>query len=277
MKYAESDVGPGSLAYAEAGAGGVPLLLLHGFTGAKEDFTDWLDALSDCGWHAVAPDLRGHGDSHQPEGESEYSLATFAADALALADDLGWDRFVLVGHSMGGMIAQHLALAEPDRLMGLVLMDTGHGAVEGVDPDLVALGIEVARTQGLDVIADLSADRESPLATEADRRVRAERPGYAEFGDRKFRACSAAMYAAMAIELFEQPDRLAALSALAVPTLVIVGEQDEPFIGPSQRMASAIPGARLATVADAGHSPQFEAPDAWWEALDAFLSELRAA
>lgn len=274
MKLARSE-SPAGLAYAEAGTGGAPLLLLHGFTGAKEDFTEWLDPLAGRGWHAVAPDHRGHGESDKPTEESDYSLAGFARDALGLADDLGWDRFVLLGHSMGGMVAQVVALTAPERLRGLVLMDTTHGPVEGVDPELVALGIEVARTQGLDAIADLTAGRDSPLSTQADERVKAERPGYAEFGDRKFRACSAAMYASLAREMFSQPDRLADLAALTVPTLVIVGDQDEPFLGPCRRLAATIPDARLVTVADAGHSPQFEAPESWWDALDTFLSGLQ--
>ena len=59
-----------------------------------------------------------------------------------------------------------------------------------------------------------------------------------------------------------------------MPVLVIVGEQDAPFLGSSQRLAKAIPGARLVVIPDAGHSPQFENPDAWWQALSAFLREV---
>ena len=59
-----------------------------------------------------------------------------------------------------------------------------------------------------------------------------------------------------------------------MPTLVIVGEQDEPFRADAQRLAAAVPGSRLAVIADAGHSPQFEAPEPWWEALSAFLDEV---
>ena len=262
------------LAVVEAGAGGSPLMLLHGFTGAKEDFADWIDAFADRGWHAVAPDHRGHGESGAPGEEADYSLATFADDALGLADALDWSSFVLLGHSMGGMVAQLMALAEPERIRGLVLMDTGHGRVEGVDPELAELAVETARTRGLDVLADLAAERQSPLATPADQRVRRERPGYVEFGERKFRACSPAMYAALATEMLDHPDRLDRLAGLAVATLVVAGEQDEPFLGPSRRLADTIPGARLAVLADAGHSPQFEAPEAWWEAVVAFLDDL---
>ena len=69
--------GPISLRVAEAGTGGRPLLLLHGFTGAKDDFTDYLDPLAELGWHAVAPDQRGHGASAQPHDEMAYSFDAF--------------------------------------------------------------------------------------------------------------------------------------------------------------------------------------------------------
>ena len=59
-----------------------------------------------------------------------------------------------------------------------------------------------------------------------------------------------------------------------VPALVLVGEEDAPFRKPSARMAEAIPGAELVVIPDAGHSPQFETPDAWWEALQAFLDRV---
>jgi 3-oxoadipate enol-lactonase len=58
---------------------------------------------------------------------------------------------------------------------------------------------------------------------------------------------------------------------------VLVGEQDQPFLAPSDTMAATIPGAALVVIADAGHSPQFEAPDAWWGALTGFLDALPSA
>ena len=276
MKLIEVDAGSVVLAVAEAGSGGSGLLLLHGFTGAKEDFADWIDAFAARGFHVVAPDHRGHGASGQPAEESAYSLATFADDARRLVDELGWDRFALLGHSMGGMIAQHLALAVPERLSALVLMDTTYRNVEGIDPALVALATEVVRTEGVERLLELMNERDAPLATAADARVRAEREGYVAFGERKFLACSPAMYAAMAAELLNDHDYLAQLATLEVPTLVVVGEQDTPFLGPSQTMADAIPGAELVVLPDAGHSPQFEAPEAWWDAVSGFLERVRS-
>src|SRR3712207_2032961 len=97
------DIGDLALEIAEAGGGSSRhLLLLHGFTGAKEDFTEFLDALAADGWHAVAPDLRGHGASDQPASEDAYSLEAFAGDVWALVGALGWGRLVLLGLSMGG-------------------------------------------------------------------------------------------------------------------------------------------------------------------------------
>lgn len=267
------EVGPVELAIREAGAGGRPLLLVHGFTGAATDFVDFLVPLADAGWHVVAPDLRGHGGSTQPITEDDYSFEAFAGDVLGLADALGFDRFTLLGHSMGGMIVQVVALAEPHRLDALVLMDTSHGPLH-VDPDLVELGVTVAREQGIDVVADvMGASDDGPLTTEAYRRKVAEDPAYAEMGDRNLRASSPAMFAAMLVGISQATDRLDALAALPVPTLVIVGEQDTPFLDDSRRMAETISGARLAVIPDGGHSPQFEAPIAWWDALSGFLAD----
>ena len=261
-----------TLAVAEAGEGGHPLLVLHGFTGAKEDFCPWLDAFADLGFHAVAPDHRGHGDSAKPSDEGAYSLDIFATDALALADRMGFTEFALLGHSMGGMVAQHVALSAPHRVSALVLMNTGHGTV-AVDRDLAAWGVSIAREEGIDALADILASIESPLDTPAHQRLLAENPDHKAFDERKLRASSPAMYAAMAAALTAEHDRLEALAALDMPTLVIVGDQDDPFLVPSERMADTIATAELVVVPDAGHSPQFEQPSVWERQVFRFLED----
>src|ERR1700694_513419 len=149
-----------------------------------------------------------------------------------------------------------MALGAPERLDSLVLMDTDHGPVHGLDPGLVAAAISVVRTEGIDAFADMLGDLESPLVTPAHNRLLAERPGYAEFGDRKLRATSPALYAAIASAFIETADRLDDLKTLppSLPALVIVGEQDRPFLRPSKRMASAIPSGALVVIPEAGHS-----------------------
>jgi pimeloyl-ACP methyl ester carboxylesterase len=262
-----------SLAVLEAGsAGDSPLLLVHGFGGAKEDFADHLDALAAAGRHVVAPDLRGCGESGRPRGESAYSLEIFAADLLALVDDLGWRSFDLLGHSMGGMVVQTLVFEAADRVDRPALMDTGHGPVEKIDLDLVALAIKTAREDGMDTIADILADMDSPLTSPAGQRLLDERPGYREMGDRNLRNCSPEMYAAIATVMHTQDDRLERLRSLETPTLVMVGEQDKPFLDSSRRLAEAMQHTTLVVIAEAGHSPQFENPSAWFESIDTFFA-----
>ena len=271
------DTGSIHLTIAEEGVGGRPLMLVHGFTGAKEDFGDFLVPLAERGWHVVAPDLRGHGASDKPTDESAYTLSIFAGDVLALADALGWPHFTLLGHSMGGMIAQQMLLAAPDRVDALILMDTAHGRLEGaLDEGMIERAIAYIRANGIEAwkqMMESQADR--GLSTPADLRVRAERPGYVEFGERKLLAVSPAMVASVLGQFATVDDRLELLAAHTTPTLVIVGEQDKPFIGPSERMADVMPGASLAVIPDGGHSPQFESPDEWWRALSGFLDRVQ--
>ncbi len=269
--------GPVSIALAEAGSGGRPLLLVHGFTGAKEDFTDFLDPLAERGWHAVAPDQRGHGASSQPEEEEAYTFQAFAADLFGLLDALGWERCVALGHSMGGMVVQTAILERPERFDGLVLMDTSHRGLRA-DPELIELGVALARTEGIAAVlaAQEALGADQPLGTGPHQRLVDTREGYKAFGDRKMLASSAHMYAAMlqTITAATSIDRLPDLPRIAVPTLVLVGEEDAPFRKPSARMAEEIPGAELVVLPDGGHSPQFECTELWWKALTAFLDRL---
>jgi pimeloyl-ACP methyl ester carboxylesterase len=268
-------VGDLGLAAVEAGAGGRPLLLVHGFTGGKHDFAGHVDDLAGAGWHVVAYDQRGHGESGKPPAESAYAFDVLAADLLGVLDALGWDRAVVLGHSMGGMVAQVAALRAPGRFAGLVLMDTGPGRL-AVDRDMAERAQELCRELGMAQFADvLDARGPGPLESEAARRVRETRPEIVRQRAWSIRACSPAMYAAMLGHMLDAEDRLPALAGLDLPTLVLVGEQDELLVEPSRRMAAAIPGARLEVIPDAGHSPQEENPAAWAKALGAFLDALR--
>jgi pimeloyl-ACP methyl ester carboxylesterase len=257
---------------AEAGVGGAPLLLVHGFTGAKEDFGDWMGRFAAAGFWAVAPDLRGHGASAKPPEEADYSLAVFADDLEALADDLGWDRIAVVGHSMGGAVAQELVLRDPGRIEKLVLMDTHHAGFEGLGPDVVQMGVEIIHDQGLPALLELMEAFKTAPPAPADQRMRDTRPGYVEWNDAKLAAVSPAMYAVLALELVTRPDRLPELAELAVPTLVMVGEQDTDLLAAAERMGAAIPDARHVVIPEAAHSPQLENPDVWWETVSSFFA-----
>ena len=264
-----------SLAVERTGSG-PPLLLVHGFGGAKEDFADHLDALAEHS-DVVVFDHRGHGASDKPPDEAAYSLDRLTADTVAVADALGWPRFRLLGHSMGGMLARRLILAHPERIEALVLMDTSPGPPPGVDPALVAAAVEIARTEGMDALK-VVFDELDPISTPAFERLVQERPGYREFCDRKWAAQSPEMWTALSTDIVHQPDQLDTLSAVRSPTLVLVGEEDHAFLDVSHTMADVIPAAQLVVVPEAGHSPQFENPPAWFAAVDDFARvHLRAA
>lgn len=251
---------------------GPGLVLVHGHGGAKEDFADHLDALAAS--HAVATfDHRGHGESDAPAALDAYSLERLRRDTLLVADACGLDRFRLLGHSMGGMVVRRIATDHPHRVEALVLMDTSHGPIPGFDPELMEFAAETAVAHGKQSLKEL-LDAAGALDTPAYRQTLEARPGYQEFQDAKWAALSHIMWAALVRAIAHQGDDLDALRSLSCPTLVIVGEQDTPFVGPSHAMAAAIPGAELVVVADAGHSPQFEAPDVWFAELAGFLAAL---
>lgn len=251
---------------------GPALVLVHGFGGAKEDFFDHLDELA-RGHRVVTFDHRGHGGSDAPGEPGHYSLDRLAADTLAVADALGIERFRLLGHSMGGMVARRIVLARPERVEALVLMDTSPGPVPGMDPEIIELGAQLALDEGMHELKRVM-DAFSPLGTPAYERLLAERDGYQEFCDAKWATLSPVMWATLIREIRDQPDELDALATVRCSTLVIVGDEDEPFVAPSHAMASVIPDARVTVVPSAGHSPQFENGDVWFEALTGFLEEL---
>ncbi len=254
---------------------GPGLVLVHGFGGAKEDFSDHVAVLARE--HTVVIfDHRGHGASDKPSDRAAYSIDRMATDILEVADACELDRFRLLGHSMGGMVARQIPLRAPERIDALVMMDTSAGPIPGFDPALMDAAAEVAFTRGKDALKEL-LDLVQVLETPAYKRTLLDRPGYQQFEDRKWADLSAVMWGAMAVALAYQPDDLAALAAaVCFPVLVIVGLQDAPFVRPSREMADAIDGAQLAIIPDAGHSPQFENPDAWIHALTRFLASVPA-
>lgn len=113
----------------EAGEGDAVALCLHGFPESRFSWRYQLPALAAAGWRAVAPDLRGYGDSSRPANRDAYRIEHLVADAAALFDALGARRRLLVGHDWGAMIAWYFAIARTQPLDGLVIMNVPHPAV----------------------------------------------------------------------------------------------------------------------------------------------------
>ncbi len=276
MRTRTAYLGDVSLHVVEAGEGGLPVMLVHGFTADADEVAGVIEPLAELGWHAVAPDLRGHGRSDRPTDAGAYSLELMAADVVALADWLGWDRFALLGHSMGGGVAQLIALDHPHRLTGLVLASTFHGPVPGISMELVQLGCWVVREAGMEGLADAQAARraQNPESVAAFERLQEAIPGYAEQSRARLVSTSPDMWMAMAPRFVDQEDRLSRLATLDLPTAVIVGEHDVTMGDDCRRLAATVPGATLTVIPGAGHVPQLEQPEAWWAAVSGFLSQL---
>jgi pimeloyl-ACP methyl ester carboxylesterase len=262
------------LEVVEAGAGNERrLLMVHGHGGSKEDFTPYLPRLGAIGYHVIAPDLRGHGGSDKPQDEAAYTLAQIADDLDALMSALGWDNATVLGHSLGGMVVQLFVLAHPERVSALVLMDTSYKIPDHIDPDMVAAGQAVVRDGGTELLVEIGRRSTEPSALDTQPYIdlcKAD-PAHKAWSDYKTLNTTGPAWAGLAGDVAVQADRLEQLRAVSVPTLVICGEEDFGFLKQSIAMSETIPNAQLAVIPGGGHSPQFEAPAAWWAAFRGFL------
>lgn len=267
-----------TVAYAEAGSGTRPLVLLHGFTGSKLDFTPRLAELAKTG-RVLIPDLRGHGDSSNTGDAKGYSLGQGASDLLGFLAKLDIAECDLLGHSMGGMIALRAVLADPQRIASLILMDTSARAPDGIRRETLELGGQIARSVGMARMAEILREH----AADDQHRTVADRRLQVELGDAywenwrypNYRAMDPIAFGAFGAAMFDQAPMLDRLTEIACPTLVMVGDGDSGFLASSEELARGIPGAKVAMIPNAGHQPQLENPDAWLDAIRAHLAFVR--
>jgi 3-oxoadipate enol-lactonase len=238
--------------YEEHGHGGEPLVLVHGYTG---DVTDWRHQIPDFArtHRVLVMDHRGHGRSGAPRDRDSYTAEQMADDVEALAAHVGFDRYHLVGHSMGGMVAQEIALRSPDRLLSLTLHDTGRDfAIARVEvvTRLFEARLRVAEELGMAAVARLPGP--PPPPHQPAERIAEERVRLAHMSVDGFAGAWHALCRWQGTE--------GRAHAIHTPTLVVYGELDAMVIPGSKWLAATIPGAALVTVPEAGHCPQYERP-----------------
>ncbi len=265
--------------YEEQGTGGRPFVLVHGFTGSSDDFADVLPALATRG-RTLAPDLRGHGGTSRPGVPEDYTFERLADDLLAFLDAAGVPCCDLLGHSMGGLVAQLLTLRAPARVASLILMDTAAGPVLREALPFLEGAARLARESGMAALFELSRAGFAGQAQSAPALARSvERMGEERFWAR-MRAKSLAMdpiaFATLGPALCTGDGLLHRLAEIRCPVTVLVGEQDSaPLLRGSRELAAGIPDARLVVIAGAAHSPQLENPEAWLAAVLAHLDAVR--
>ena len=232
-------------------------VVLHGFTGSAAAMAPLTSRLPEP---VLALDLPGHGSGPVSSDPADYTMSAAVAAVVGATDHLG--RFALVGYSMGGRVALHLALAHPDRVAALALI----GARPGIDDsaeraERIAADEALANrieSDGIEWFADFWADRplfvsqRSRLSSEQQAELRAQRLTC----DPRSLAHSLRGMGAGAVEPVG-----CRLRELAMPCAPIAGVDDAKFVGIAQEMAAVIPQAVACLIPDAGHAAHLEAPD----------------
>jgi 3-oxoadipate enol-lactonase len=235
--------------WRETGDAGAPAIVFVNALGTDCRLWDEVaEQLRD--WRIVLYDKRGHGLSEATAGP--YTIARLADDLLALADHLGLARFALVGLSIGGMIAQAVALRAPERVAALVLADTAAriGSEESWNARIAAVA-----EQGLDGIADAVMQRWFTPG------FHAARPA-AVAGWRAMLCASPAAGYTAACAALRDADLTTAIGGIEAPTLVVAGDGDQSTPPDLVRATAArIPPARFALIENCGHIPPAEQPE----------------
>jgi pimeloyl-ACP methyl ester carboxylesterase len=257
---------PPPLAYDDAGPkDATTVLLVHGHPFDRSMWRPQVEHLTGHGYRVVVPDLRGYG-THKTE-ETKTGLDVFANDLVRLADHLGIDSFVLGGLSMGGQIVMQAIADHPGRVSALLLADT----FAGLDTPEVKQG----RVDTADRITSEGMERyaDELLPKMISPKTRATRPDVEDHVRTMMRNAPAEGAAAALRGRAERPDYTPGLGNIAVPTLVVVGSDDEfTPVADAERIHREVDGSTLVVIDGAGHLPNLERETEFNEALSTFLT-----
>ena len=239
--------------YYEVHGDGPPLILTHGYSSTSAMWKEQVEALSKH-HKLILWDMRGHGQSDYPDDPACYSEALTVGDIAALLDVVGAKKAIVGGLSLGGYMSLAFYRAHPERVSALLIIDTGPGFKK--DDARAAWNKRALDTadrfdrEGLDVLKAASRERSSVSHRDARGLALAAR-GMLTQRD------------ARVIEV---------LPEIKVPSLVVVGADDTPFLAASDYMAAKIPGAKKVVIPDAGHAANIDQPEAFNAAVLGFLA-----
>jgi len=240
----------------EAHGSGPTLLLSHGYSATCRMWDGQIAAFKDR-WRVVVWDMRGHGESDYPKDPKAYSEALTVADMRAILQAVGAETAVIAGLSLGGYMSLAFNATHPGMVRALMLLDTGPGFKK--DEAREAWNARArSRADDLDTrgLAALGSSDEVKLSKHRD----------------------ASGLAGAARGMLAQADGrvIHSLDAVRVPTLVLVGADDTPFLAAADYMAAKIPGAEKVVIPAAGHASNLHQPAAFNRAVDTFLAKLPA-
>jgi pimeloyl-ACP methyl ester carboxylesterase len=222
------------LYYEVHGDDGAPVVLLtHGYSASSAMWKGQAGPLSDAGYRVVTWDIRGHGQTVAGDDPSRYTPHVSIDDMVALLDTVDASTAVIGGLSLGGYLSLAFHVAHTERVRALMLFDTGPGYRK-----------DDAREKW-----------------NSDSRKTGDRLG------------GGLQLAAHGILVQRDSSVIDSLPSITVPTLLLVGENDKPFLGAMEYMAKKIPGSRHVVIPNAGHAANIDAPEAFNEAVLSFLRD----
>ena len=270
------------MAVTELGpADGVPVVVLHGFTGSAQAMGPLTERLAvgerpGPALRVIAPDLVGHGGSDSPDDLAIYRVEAMADQVAALADALSWETFHLVGYSMGGRVALTLGCVSPQRLRSLTLIGASAGFADPVERRSRA---EADQARAERIATDFEAFVDEWMADPLF-------AGQAALGEAHLRAARAQRLASNPAGLARsltaggtgamEPlhERLADCDT---PTFLIAGANDAKFCVIAAQLAAGLPRSAVARIDGAGHAAHLEQPDATAAAIADFIAGVEAA
>jgi len=241
--------------YYEVHGRGPAILLTHGYSATSEMWRGQIGALS-TNHTLVLWDMRGHGKSDYPDDPALYSESATVADMAALLDEIGADRAVIGGLSLGGYMSLAFHLAFPQRTRALLIIDTGPGFKnDSAREAWNATAMETAaklEAEGLSYLQQMTAERATSIHRSAQGLAKAARGMLTQRDARVINS----------------------LPQIKVPSIVIVGANDTAFLNASNYMAKKIPNARELTIPDAGHAVNIDQPTAFNHAVTEFVASI---
>jgi len=240
--------------YYEDNGSGPAVLLSHGYSATTRMWAGQVEALKNQ-YRIVTWDMRGHGQSDSPDDAAAYSEQATVDDMAAILKHLGIESAVIGGLSLGGYMSLAFNLAHPQMVRALMLFDTGPGYRNPVGREgwneTARRRAEVFEAKGLDALGSSAEVRVSQHRS-AQGLAHAARGMLAQFDARVIES----------------------LDSITVPTLVLVGDKDQPFLAGTDYMANKIPNATKVVIENAGHASNIDQPEAFNVEVRRFLAGL---
>ncbi len=251
---------------------GPALVILHGFTESAHAWSEVAASMTSAS-RIIRIDLVGHGASDAPDDEAAYTMDACVAQLARIAAELGLRRATWLGYSLGGRVALHLAAAHPALVRSLILESTSPGIPGAAERAArrAADAALAARIRAGGVAAFVDAWMANPLF-ESERTLGAAHAARV----RATRVANDAVGLARSLEGMGQGAQsylTPRLGGIRAPVLLVTGARDATYTDHAKQMSAVLGHARHIILDDCGHAPHRERPDAFVEAVDAFLKE----